>query len=95
MFITLSLNWKVSSFLGFPCSLVGKESASNTGDPNLIPELGRWWPGLWGHQGPFAQKTIFPQTRAGAGLGEIRSRCFHCDCISIVITSAPPQSSRC
>ena len=40
MFITLSLNWKVSSFLGFPCSLVGKESASNTGDPNLIPELG-------------------------------------------------------
>ena len=27
--------------MGFPDSSVGKESACNTGDPDLIPELGR------------------------------------------------------
>jgi len=27
--------------LGFPCSSVGKESACSTGDPALIPGLGR------------------------------------------------------
>ena len=26
---------------GFPCSLAGKESACNAGDPGLIPGLGR------------------------------------------------------
>ena len=28
-------------FLGFPCGLAGKESASNVGDLGLIPRLGR------------------------------------------------------
>ena len=28
--------------MGFPGSLDGKESASNTGDPGLIPESGRF-----------------------------------------------------
>ena len=27
--------------MGLPCSSAGKESACNTGDPGLIPELGR------------------------------------------------------
>ena len=29
-------------YKGFPCSLVGKESAYNAGDPGLIPGLGRY-----------------------------------------------------
>ena len=27
--------------MGFPCNSVGKESARNAGDPDLIPGLGR------------------------------------------------------
>ena len=32
---------RTSFLLGFPDSSVGKESACNTGDPGLIPRLGR------------------------------------------------------
>ena len=30
------------SYLGFPCSSAGKESACNAGDHGLIPGLGRY-----------------------------------------------------
>ena len=31
----------MGKFMGFPCGLVGKESACNAGDPGSIPGLGR------------------------------------------------------
>ena len=33
---------KLYMYMGFPDSLVGKESACNAGDLGLIPELGRF-----------------------------------------------------
>ena len=30
-----------NTYMGFPCSSAGEESACNAGDPSLIPGLGR------------------------------------------------------
>ena len=43
-------------FLGFPCGSVGKESACNVGDLDLIPGLGRS-PG-WGHGNPLQYSCL-------------------------------------
>jgi len=44
-------------FLGFPCGSVGKESAHNAGDLDLIPELGRS-PGRRKHSNPLQYSCL-------------------------------------
>ena len=38
--------------MGFPDSLVGKESACNAEDPGLVPGLGRSIGGFWSLESP-------------------------------------------
>ena len=43
-FLVVDLLIMVHIYMGFPCSLAGKESACNAGDPSSFPGLG-WSPG--------------------------------------------------
>ena len=64
------LNVQINFVLGFPRSLVHKESACNAGDPGSIPELGRSPEGGHGNPLQFLARRI-PGTEGPGGLQSV------------------------
>ena len=67
--ISLFFNILSMFVMGFPSSLVGKESVCNAGDPGLIPGLGRY-PGE-GNSNPFQYSYLEISMYRGAGQATI------------------------
>ena len=81
--------------MGFPGSSAGKESGCNTGDPGLIPELGRSPGGGNGNplqysclESPHGQRSLAGYSPWGckeSDMGELLSKVYICVCVCIYI----------